>query len=103
MTQTAKLNTNTGPAQKYAVAWSAAASDYNILEAGPGGSAGCAFGICCRRLTVASPAGALVVIDQAGSTVTIPQAILTASPVLEIQARALVAAGSGAATVFVEW
>lgn len=99
----AKINTNTGPAIHFAVAWSGNHPDYNILENGPGGSVGCASGICCRKLIVASPAGDLVLINQAGVSVTIPQAILTASPVLEIQARALVSTGSGNATVFVEW
>jgi hypothetical protein len=89
------------PFQK--VAWNGTAENYDILANGPGGSVGGLDGKCCQALIVASPAGALVYVDAAGNTVTVPQAILLAQPLLPVQAKSLVASGSGNAYVLVLW
>lgn len=89
------------PYQK--IAWTGTAADYNILENGPGGSVGCQEGKCSSALIVAQPAGSLVYKDAADNTVTVPQAILLAQPYLPVQAKSLIATGSGGAYVMVLW
>jgi hypothetical protein len=103
MAQLAKTNDSTGSSKYQKIAWNTTAADYNILENGPGGSAGCDEGYCCRALLVVSPAGALVYVDASGNTVTVPQAMLLEKPYMVVQAKALVAAGSGNAIVKVYW
>lgn len=85
------------------LAWNGTAADYDILANGPGGSVGGLDGKCCQALIVASPAGSLVYVDACGNTVTVPQAILLAQPLLPVQAKSLVALGSGNAYVLVLW
>lgn len=93
-------NSDTSAARKIAVPWTGGApADYDILANAPGGG----DGQCCRTIVVSNPTGSLVVVDSTGATVTIPQAILLESPVLPVELRSLVAAGSSAATVMVLW
>jgi hypothetical protein len=99
----AKWNDTQGSSRIQKVAWTGAASDYNILENGPSGSVGCQVGYCCRAIIVGAPTGPIVVKDGEGNTVTIPLAILQATPYLPIQLQALVAAGSSGATIMILW
>jgi len=100
---TAKENTYVGPSRHYRTAWTGTPVDYNILENGPGGSVGCQFGYCCRWIVVGGPTGPIVVRDQFDQLVTIPLAVLQARPEQRIQAKALVADGSSAASIVVYW
>ena len=94
------VNEELHSSRKIAVPWTGGApANYDIRANAPGGGGG----MCCRRIVVANPTGAIVVIDGAGNTVTLPQALLLNSQTLDIALRNLVAAGSSAATVLVQW
>jgi hypothetical protein len=101
---TAKRNVKTGSYDFYKVAWTGTAADYNALEQGPGGEAGCETGLCSRAILVTGLAsGVLKVKDPEGNTVEIPAAVFTAKPELKIQVSQLIASGSGNCTVVVFW
>lgn len=82
-----------GTGQCYRAAWAGAASNYSIVDNDPAGQ-----NRMCRRIQLGA-AGTLVVTGPDGTNVTLPSGPL----VWDIQASALVAAGSTAVDVVVIW
>lgn len=82
----------------YRTPWlhTAAPTDYDVVASGPGGR-------LCRQLTITDATGDVVVIGQDGTPVTLKLSTIQARPVFTIAVKNLVAAGSSACTLFIEW